>query len=418
MSLMKFPSLNMDMISSLSPEAALLLDVARKVASNGGAVMMSKNETNINWQKAKDALFYHRLTPFVYPYVGNRLNIFSDQTVSTLRSSYYYFLKRVFNYECEFLRLNREFEKMTVQFIPIKRIALIEDLYSDCPVRVSSDIDVLVRKEDLEEAGRILQESGYEKDLEGLKESYWKNRQYHLVFIKRSGSLGSITVELHWDIDYPRKDARPWKVFDRLRDASMYGKKVKLLSPEDSLLVIALHLRRFGEVLSLKDVCDAALLLKKYSAVFDWDYILNEVRERKLNSTVFFLFCQINVLLGADIPVFKWKGLEVSAWKRHFIRMFILKNTFLAGQSNCADLYLILHFMLYDNIVEPVSYILNIPQEQFARFFRLKPYAGKTRFLYHFRLFYMAFMGIYKFVYKQILFKIKNAIIIMKIGHM
>lgn len=48
-----------------------------------------------------------------------------------------------------------------------------------------------------------------------------------------------------------------------------------------------------------------------------------------------------------------------------------------------------MHFLLYDTLWEPIDYILNIPLEQFAKFYEIKPYDRMTGFLYENRLFYM-----------------------------
>ena len=77
--------------------------------------------------------------------------------------------------------------------------------------------------------------------------------------------------------------------------------------------------------------------------------------------------------------------------KRRLIYSFIKHNVFsdaIAERTN--QLYLKSHFLLYDDFFEPVSYILNIPQEQFAKFYNLTAYSrgcrlrDKIRFVYFF----------------------------------
>lgn len=375
---------------NINPEAHLVLAVARRILCNNESVAAAfNNRTDIDWKRFNDMLFYHRLTPFVYPGIKDCLRFFPEDMVKRFKTSYYCSLRSIFDYEHEFLRLCQLFEEKGVPLLPLKGVALIEDLYYECPVRVCSDIDVLVRKEDLKIACGILAEAGYEINLEGLKESYWSSKQYHFVFEKKCGGGRAIMVELHWDIDYPRRNIEPLDVFKRTREFHIRNKKIKLLSPEDTLFVLALHQRRFGEALSLKDVCDTALLLKKYSSTFDWGYVLRESKKKRLRSSVFFVLCQAHIVLGADIPTFVWKGLNVVFWRRYVVRRFIINNTFSARLDNCRWLYLRSFFLLYDRFWEPLTYILNISQEQFAKFFKLRTYSKKTEFFYHLRFLYI-----------------------------
>lgn len=123
-------------------------------------------------------------------------------------------------------------------------------------------------------------------------------------------------------------------MFKRLRESTIQNRKIKLLSAEDTFLALALHQRRFGNVLALRDACDIVCLLKKYALTFDWDYVLEESRKAKVCTTIFFVLCQINSLLEFKISKFIWKKLNVPAWKRKSIEWFIEKNTFLVNQTN------------------------------------------------------------------------------------
>jgi len=120
-------------------------------------------------------------------------------------------------FEHEFLDLYSAFEEKEMIFLSFKGIALMEDLYTQYPVRSSADIDVLVQQKDIDSAISLLEYLGFDKELEGLEESYWC-KQYHMVFIKSGVERLPVLVELHWDLDYPRKSKLLLKKFNRLRD--------------------------------------------------------------------------------------------------------------------------------------------------------------------------------------------------------
>ncbi len=385
----------------ISLESELILAIAREVVcSQRNKVMpLIKEDNNIDWPKLKEGLTYHGLFCFAYLSLRDSPFLLPERLVNALRATYYYYLKFSFYLEREFLNLFGVFEEKGIALVPIKGVALLEDLYAEYPVRPSADIDVLVREEDLDQAAVILEELGFKKELGGLKESYWRQKQYHLIFVKRNKEGFSLIVELHYGLDYRRNKKLLPDIFGRLREFPMQNRRVKLLSVEDTFFALALHQRRFGKALALRDVCDIARLLNKYTLTFDWEYVLTEAGNSQICATVFFVLCQANFLLGADIPQHVWEGLKIPAWKKRIIRRFIEKNTFLEGQNaQSKNLYLKEHFLLYDTFWEPIDYIWKIPQEQFAKFYGLKPYDKKTDFFYRNRLLYIPSKAVFNLI--------------------
>lgn len=377
----------------MSPESELVLVIAKEMVyphKDGCLPIISKRD--IDWLKFKDSLVYHRLLPFAYISLKEYFYLLPEDFVRSLEANYYHSLRHILHLEQRFLDLYSAFAKKGIVFIPIKGVALLEDLYAHLPVRSSVDIDVLVKEEDVEEATVLLEGLGFKKELGGFKESYWRERNFHFAFVKKEADGFWLIVELHWLLDYPRRIKLLSKIFKRLRKFKIQNIDIDLLSVEDTFFTLALHHRRPGIGLALRDVCDIAMLLNKYKFSFDWDYLLKESRKSELRSTVFFCLSQARLLLGIDIPEYVWQGLGIAAWKRRMLRRFIEKNTFLPKTEAMSEyLFLKEHFMLYDNPRESIGYILNIPQEQFAKFYGLTAYGGKTNFLYHNRLFYMPF---------------------------
>lgn len=395
----------------MNQETELALSIARNIVyhnKNGDDGILGLVKGNINWEQLKDCLIHHRLFPFAYLIFKEYFSLLPKEFYQNLKTSYYHSLKSAFDFQHRFLELCRIFDEKGICLIPIKGVALLEDLYHNYPLRLSSDIDALVRKEDLSLAGKILEELGYKKNLEGLRESYWRNRQYHFVFtpplgIRAGGASDSYPIlELHWAFDYPRqgKELLPC-VFSRLREFSIQDKKIKLLSVEDTFFTLALHQRRFGVTLCLRDVCDMALLLNKYGLNFDWDYVLSESKKSNLCSTVFFALYQVKVFFNIGIPQFVWKGLGLSLFKRRAIKHFIEKNTLSSRSKGNKNLYLKAHFLLYDSFLEPINYILNIPQEQFAKFYGFSPYDRKTEFFYKNRQFYILYKAFHNLISRK-----------------
>jgi hypothetical protein len=375
-----------------SAESKLALAVIKHIVygRNNGIESLIKNE-NINWPEFKKILIYHELLPFAYRALKDFFSLLPRDIVKTLSATYYHYLNYNLFLEQLFLNLHRVFKEKDMPFIPLKGMSLLQDLYAGYPVRMARDMDVLIRKKDIEQAEQILKSSGFKKELGGLKENYWLKKQYHYIFTKGQTDGGLLIIEIHWDIDYPRKkNGFVPGIFDRLRPFQIQDKTIELLSPEDTLFVLALHQRHFGKSLSLKYACDTALLLNKYGQGMDWDYVLNQSEKNKTRASLFFTLYQAKFWLNTAIPEKIWRDLSKKIPRREKIKKFTAKNTF-SVNKNSQNLYLKTFFLLYDTIYEPIIYILNIPLEQFAKFYDLKPYTKKTAFLYHFRMLYILF---------------------------
>ncbi len=353
-----------------------------------------RNES-LDWENLETLLNYHEIAPFMYLAVKPYRHLLPDRIDQFLHTHYWSSVTNNLLYEREYRVVHDAFQKEEVGLTPIKGVALMWDLYPRYSiVRPMGDIDVLIREKDYSKACDILEEIGYKKNLEGLTEDYWLNRQCHVVFLKQREVSYPLRLELHLRLDFKRdnKDILPL-VWERTRGFEADGKRIQLLSPEDTLFSLALHQRRFGKMFCLKYVLDTSLLLRKYREDFDWDYVFTECKKNALFSCVYFLLCQVKLFADNDIldtagsPLF-----PLHKKRKERMARFISKemNTLNLSQKVKQN-YFKAHFLLYDSYWEPIRYIVSIPQEQFAKFYGLQSYSLRSRLFYRFRFAYMIF---------------------------
>ncbi|MFA5117358.1 MAG: nucleotidyltransferase family protein [Candidatus Omnitrophota bacterium] len=378
---------------SVNAEQEFLKEIARGPALKTGPdtkIEAIFADNNINWDVFKQLIIYHQLIPLAYLRLKDLIGSLPAELAGFIKNNSYATLQRSHRFWREFTRIAGAFERSAVTLVPIKGVAFLADIYQDTFLRQMVDIDLLVQEEGYSHAEAILLDLGYKKELHGFKEEYWRENQYHIAFLRNNSSVMH-RVELHWALDYKRKKRRLLpEIWQRLRDIQYDGKIIKLLSPEDSLFSLALHSRRFGENLCLKNVYDAILLMRKHEERFDWDYCLAMSEKYDMRTTLFFLLVQMQSFSGYAVPEHILKKLDIPALRRKAIRMFIARNTFsIKKLLRRNDIYLQLHFLLHDNILESLAYAINVPREQFAKFYGLKAYSKKTGFLYHWRFLYI-----------------------------
>jgi len=350
----------------------------------------------INWNILNEFIRHHELAPFVYLALKRHKDVAPSDFMKKLEERYYSVVMSCQRFWKEFMRIRRTFEDAGVGLLPLKGIALISDVYRGMAARPMSDIDLLIREEDLTKSEEILSVLGYKKNLGAFKEAYWIRQHCHFSFYRESGKL-STNVDVHWALDFKRGNRYPLQdLWARRREVEVEGERVQLLSPEDTLFSLALHNRRFdGSTLCLKNAYDIMFLLEQYKDSFDWDYVIAASRKNRLSSTIFFSLCQVGFIAPYGDFNFIYKHLKIPRWKRGAVASLINKNTFLGDTPrDQKQLYLKAHFLLYDGLWEPACYIFQIPQEQFARFYNLEPYTVKTELLYRLRFCYVPFKSI------------------------
>jgi hypothetical protein len=355
-----------------TPEVKLLLGILKQKEN--------LNLEEISWRKFIQLSNYHSLIPLVFYHL--KPYVLPTQANTALKYGYQYTLDRNLKLWDEFLAINTAFRQDDVPFLPIKGMDILVRSFPLLGLRMLGDIDILVKEENLHQAEDILLKLGYHKYLEGLKEEFWRQKHCHIGFYK---SL--FLVELHWELDFKRRSrvVLPF-IWERAGEVGIEGHKISLLSGEDALFAIALHLRRFGNVLSLKQAGDVSRIINAQPENFDWTYILKEALARKINSALYFLLLQAFLFTDAKITPGILANIRVSSVKKKLIKTFLSKNSFsLFSLKNLTWVYLYAQFLLYDNFSEPLNYIINPPLENFAKFFNLPPYSKKTQVYYYLR---------------------------------
>lgn len=105
--------------------------------------------------------------------------------------------------------------------------------------RFQCDMDVLLRRPDLEQAERLLQEMGFRLDESYLDRKGLLDRHFHFGYERRGA-----VVELHWDLDTSSPDGFLDRFWERSRAVEQDGRRLRVPAPEHQLLFGCLHLSR------------------------------------------------------------------------------------------------------------------------------------------------------------------------------
>lgn len=122
--------------------------------------------------------------------------------------------------------------------------------------RFQCDLDVLLRRRDLERAEALLLAQGFRLDETFRDRAGLLRDHFHLGY-ERRGAM----VELHWDVDPASPPGFAERLWERSVPATLDGRPCRLLAPEHQLLFGCLHLSRHAFHGGLRWLADLALLL-------------------------------------------------------------------------------------------------------------------------------------------------------------
>jgi hypothetical protein len=201
----------------------------------------------------------------------------------------------------ELHRVTGLFEAHGIQTIAYKGPALAALAYRDLRLRGFSDLDIIVRKQDVVRAKELLLEQGYElwPNLSGIQQEVVLRKQHCLAF--RNMEL-KVVVELHWKVAGRRfaNPLEPEQMWERLKPVLIGGRTVTTLSLENLLLALCVHgSRHLWERLAW--VCDIAELLAAHDQI-DWRVVIDRASSSGTRRMLFLGLHLTSEMFDARLP--------------------------------------------------------------------------------------------------------------------
>jgi len=312
-----------------------------------------------------DAIFYgvqrHSVIPLFYHRLKNSglHEIAPPEILQQLRDSFLRFAAknmRIYHQLSQLLTLLQENE---VKVIALKGAHLAEEVYGNIDLRNMSDVDLMVRREDLGTVEKLFIELGYGSANRPSVEE--QMRCHHLVpFITRQG----LPLEVHWTITRP---SSPFKIdvdelWRRARPATIAGVDALVLSPEDLLVHLSLHgFFQHQFEMGLKTFCDVRETILHYSAEIEWNELESSIRRYHCRNCTHLTLYLSSLLLDVELPGkivrrMKWDPL-VKYLSARVVERLLLDDRDLTPREK-----FIWHFKIRDRFADRVRDLLVKPE--------------------------------------------------------
>src|SRR5206468_3425578 len=193
-----------------------------------------------DWRRAATAARAEGLEPWLFRRVVRSASAAPDDVREALREAAAGVAARALALETELAAILRALAAAGIACAPLRGAALAERLYDHASARPAGDIDLLVRKTDLDAVEATLAALGFS----AIDRRPGFAREFSYTLELARDAHGGVVVEPHWTLAYPPfADALDMeRVWARCRRGRVVGEPALLLAPEATLLNLCLHL--------------------------------------------------------------------------------------------------------------------------------------------------------------------------------
>ena len=218
-----------------------------------------------------------------------------------LREAYYESLGRNLVLFNELQKVLVEFESRGVPILLLKGSYLAAFIYQNIALRPMSDLDVMVRQQDLPLALEIFKGLGYSGGDLPLTAEYVQEYRHAPILVK----VGLVPLELHWTLvdaeDGLSIDQQSlWK---RAVPVQLDGVRAWALGVEDLVLHVCAHAAYDHTfLLQGRSLVDLAEILFREGASLDWKALKQEAINWQVERGLFLMLDLARRIMGASVP--------------------------------------------------------------------------------------------------------------------
>ena len=285
------------------PEDRLLLLCARShLSSTTLAEVSTLLEQDLNWEHLLRMADINEITPLLHHGLKRiRRELIPAAILRRLEASFYDNVGRNLLLTSTLVQLLDVFATHGISALPLKGPILAATAYGDLSLRQFCDLDILVRRHDLERAESLIARGGYQRRLElaGLRDNAYRHSETAYDFVREDGR---VTVELHWEL-MPRYFSTPLRLeqaLQRVEPVTLLGSVVPGLAAEDLLLYLCVHGTKHRWE-RLKWICDVAELLHTRRDV-NWTVVVERAVQMGVSRMLALGLALASELLDAPLP--------------------------------------------------------------------------------------------------------------------
>lgn len=260
-----------------------------------------REPNDLNWERLLQLAEHHGLVPLTYRRLSMTMDANQFVWLETFRQQNQINAHRTMGLTIELFNIHKHLAARRLETLPYKGPALAQSLYGNIALRQFSDLDLLVRADDLPAIRSALAELGYRPGIhlmQAAERAYLKSG-YEYTF---DGAEGRNLIEIKWQI-LPRFYSIGFDVeglFERAVEVDVGGRRLPTLCDQDLMLVLCVHAAKHAwtQLCSLRDIAQLAR-----SRALDWDALWMQAKRLGIARIVAVSFLLADKLLGTALLV-------------------------------------------------------------------------------------------------------------------
>ncbi len=297
----RLPASDSPYTSTFSAELDLILACCGNQSGGGASARIRQIlRHGVDWERLISLAHHHGLVPPLYRRLSTEMDATHSPGLEVLRRKDESNTHRALWLTVELLHICRHLQARGLEVLPYKGPVLAEALYGNVALRQFSDLDLLIRSEDLPRIKVALAELGYAPGLrlaQAAERDYLKSG-YEYTF---DGARGRNLLEIKWQV-LPRFYAIGFDVGDFFHRAvviTIEGQKLRTLCDQFLMLVLCVHAAKhcWRQISWLSDIVQLAR-----SRALDWVALRSEAERLGIVRIVTLTFMLAHELLGAELP--------------------------------------------------------------------------------------------------------------------
>lgn len=261
---------------------------------------------NINWEELYERADMHGVKPQLRRLIINispqlvPLSIKEKLEVAN-RENLYLQLQNV----AEYLQIKKQLEEAGIPAIPFKGFWLAHEFYGNLADRESVDVDLFIRRGDLEKIKRLMFGRNYvaEDPLPQLTDDYILNELCEYNFDRYSNGTRIFHFEFHWRISMNvyGLNINFDEVEPQTCNSNLQHTALKVFNPSAHFLLVVMHHAGKDHLSALRQVLDISAILKKQAEI-DWDWVVARSEKYNMENMLYVAIKTASMVTGVNIP--------------------------------------------------------------------------------------------------------------------
>jgi len=324
----------------------------------------------LRWKSIFDMAMKNKVMPLIFKHLND--GAFYPYVSETIREKltqfYYGNLARNLVLFSELRKFLREFEEAGIPVLILKGGFISHVLYEDQALRLMSDIDLLIKREDMERIDEIAERLGYAFLKTKKSKELYEKYHFHYIYVKTDNL--KLVFEFHWNLvkSSMKIDIKPEELWENTVEFDLFDLKVRSLSFENQFLHLIIHAAHDCFEHGLIALCEIAEFYKRFKGSIDIPKFVNISYRVGANKLVYYTLYHIERVLDFkfdDHLVWQFKPHPISAYflEKGFDLRVILKGDVI---NNLGIVYLTRLFM-HNNPIDSLNLLRRIfsPTEEY-----------------------------------------------------